>query len=234
MMFTDFKGIKEMGIICGGGLIICLIPMLTMLPVLLLRGQQNVIDHVQGDPSDRRARIENFWLRRPVWVAVVTLAWCVLSATQLPKFHFDYNLLNMQSEGLPAVETEHKLINSAAKSVLFAAVIATNLQHAAELEQRIKVLPSVFEVDSMTRFMNEDQSRKLEKIREIKRDLAPLRFLEPDRAPGSGSRHTVDEPPRSGRHPPPAHARRSRSQQPETRRLSASLLRRHWLHLRRA
>ncbi len=183
MMFTDFKGIREMGIICGGGLVICLIPMLTMLPVLLLRGQQNVIDHVQGDPSDRRARIENFWLRRPVWVAVITLAWCVLSATQLPKFHFDYNLLNMQSQGLPAVETEYKLINSAAKSVLFAAVIATNLQQAAELEERIRVLPSVFDVDSMTRFMNEDQSRKLERIREIKRDLAPLRFLEPDRAP---------------------------------------------------
>ena len=45
MAFTNFKGIQEMGIICGGGLLLCLIPMMTLLPVLLLRGRQNVIDH---------------------------------------------------------------------------------------------------------------------------------------------------------------------------------------------
>ena len=49
MGFTNFKGIQEMGIICGGGLLICLVPMMTMLPVLLLRGRQNVVDHEQGE-----------------------------------------------------------------------------------------------------------------------------------------------------------------------------------------
>ena len=34
MSFTNFKGIQEMGVICGGGLVICLIPMMTMLPVM--------------------------------------------------------------------------------------------------------------------------------------------------------------------------------------------------------
>ena len=48
MYFTNFKGIEEMGIICGGGLLLCLIPMMTLLPVLLLRGQQNVIDQASN------------------------------------------------------------------------------------------------------------------------------------------------------------------------------------------
>ena len=39
MMLTDFKGIQEMGVICGGGLLVCLVPMMTMLPVLLLKGR---------------------------------------------------------------------------------------------------------------------------------------------------------------------------------------------------
>jgi predicted RND superfamily exporter protein len=51
MALTDFKGIQEMGKICGGGLIICLIPMMTLLPVLLLRGRQNVIDHEHANLS---------------------------------------------------------------------------------------------------------------------------------------------------------------------------------------
>src|SRR6266404_867989 len=109
MALTDFKGIQEMGIICGGGLLICLIPMMTMLPVLLLRGRQNVIDHKQGDLEERRARIENLWLQRPVMVTVVTLCLCAAAATQLTRVHFDYNLLHMQSKGLPAVVFEEKL-----------------------------------------------------------------------------------------------------------------------------
>src|SRR2546425_7349320 len=80
MVLTDFKGIQEMGVICGGGLLVCLIPMMTMLPVLLLRGRQNVMDHVQGDPALRRARIESLWLDRPVWVTVLTLTLTALAA----------------------------------------------------------------------------------------------------------------------------------------------------------
>src|ERR1035437_2475446 len=101
--------------------------MLTMLPVLLLRGRQNVVDHEQGELAEKRARIENLWLQRPRWTAGFTLALCALAATQLHKVYFDYNLLNMQSKGLPAVEFEKELIDSTPKGVLFGAVVATNL-----------------------------------------------------------------------------------------------------------
>ncbi len=176
MILTQFKGIQEMGVICGGGLLICLVPMMTLLPVLLLKGQQNVIDHVQGGLDEHRARIENLWLQRPVAVVVVTLALCGLAATQLPKAYFDYNLINMQSEGLPAVEFEKKLLTSADKSVLFAAVIATNLPQALMLEQQITNLPAVASVDSITRFLTEDQSLKLALVKDIKRELASICF----------------------------------------------------------
>src|SRR5688572_5273813 len=108
MALTDFKGIQEMGIICGGGMLLCLIPMMTMLPVLLLkRGRQNVIDQKQAKEISRREKIENFWLRRPVTVALVVVGLCGAATYQARKVHFDYNLLNMQSEGLPAVVFEH-------------------------------------------------------------------------------------------------------------------------------
>jgi uncharacterized protein len=190
MAFTDFKGIQEMGIICGGGLLICLIPMMTMLPVLLLRGRQNVIDHQDGELAKNRARIENIWLKRPKAVIGITLIICVLAAIQIRRVHFDYNLLHMQSAGLPAVEFEEKLINAntvgtnnTAKSVLFGAVIATNLQEAIALERKLTNLPSVGGVESITRFLADDQSRKLQIIGEIKRDLADIRFQEQDTGP---------------------------------------------------
>ncbi len=183
MAFTNFKGIQEMGIICGGGLLVCLIPMMTMLPVLLLRGRQNVIDQEQGDIAERRARIERFWLDRPVAVTCVTAVLCGLAMTQINRVYFDYDLLHMQSAGLPAVEFEKKLIDSTPKSVLYAAVITSNLNQAVSWEQELTNLPTVSSIDSMTQFLTEDQSRKLEIIGEIKRALAPIRFQDPDPAP---------------------------------------------------
>src|SRR5881227_3866184 len=78
---AGFKAIKEMGIICGGGMVVCIVPMMTLLPVLLLRGRQNVLDQELGPvldrqaaaEFDRRARIENVWLRRPMIVIAVIL-----------------------------------------------------------------------------------------------------------------------------------------------------------------
>ncbi|MDW8307947.1 MAG: MMPL family transporter, partial [Verrucomicrobiales bacterium] len=195
MMLTDFKGIQEMGLICGAGLLICLVPMLTLLPVLLLRGRQNVLDHQLGERLSPRARIEQLWLRRPAAVLAVTVTLCALAALQFRRVYFDYNLLNMQSEGLPSVVFEEKLINAASpnpnggatngggRSVLFAAVITDSLEQALAVEERVRALPSVGEVDSIARFLTENQEQKLRLIGEIKQTLASLRFAPLDPRP---------------------------------------------------
>lgn len=188
MMFTDFRGIQEMGIICGGGLLVCLIPMMTLLPVLLLRGRQNVIDHTQATAPDPRERIERLWLQRPVLVIVLTVLTCAICATQFHKVYFDYNLLNMQSAGLPAVEFEEKLIDAASmtssetgtnangRSVLFAAVITDSIEQAVAMEKRLETLPAVAEVDSIAKFLAENPTGKLKLIGEIKESLAAIHF----------------------------------------------------------
>ena len=183
MGLTNFKGIQEMGVICGGGLLICLVPMMSMLPALLLRGRQNLVDHEKGEMAKKRAWIENLWLQRPALTAGVTLALCAAAATQLPKLYFDYNLLHMQSEGLPAVIYEEELINSTPKSVLFGAVTATNLQQAVALEQQLTNLPAVASIDSITSFLNENQTNKLAVVGDIKQEIASVRFGEPDLKP---------------------------------------------------
>ncbi|MBI3191931.1 MAG: MMPL family transporter, partial [Pedosphaera parvula] len=96
MTLTDFKGVQEMGLISGGGLLVCLIPMMTLLPVLLLRGRQNVLDHQPASQEDTRERIEQIWLQRPILVSVISLALTALALTQFSKVYFDYNLLHMQ------------------------------------------------------------------------------------------------------------------------------------------
>jgi len=182
MWFTRFKGIQEMGLICGGGLVVCFIPMMTLLPVLLLRGRQNVIDHEVGEPK-HRAKIENLWLRRPGLVLGVTIAVSVLAATQIPKVWFDYNLLKLQSTSLPSVQTEEKLIHSAGQSLLYGAVIADTARQAVDLERELTNLTAVASVQTMADYLIQNPTNKLKLIGDIKRVLAPLEFKRPDPAP---------------------------------------------------
>jgi len=184
MGLTNFKGIQEMGVICGSGLLLCLVPMLTLLPVLLLGGKQNVLDHagkfVEG--PDRRAQIEGIWLNRPIIVTVLIAVSCVLAATQLHKVYFDYNLLHMQSPNLTSVKTTDKLVHSG-QSLLFAAAIVDSAEAAVKLEQQITNLPTVGSVESMAGHLTEDQTAKLRLVGEIKQDLTTLNFDPPDERP---------------------------------------------------
>jgi uncharacterized protein len=183
MAWTDFKGIQEMGIICGAGMLLCLIPMMTLLPVLLLRGRQNVIDHTQGERLKRRAQIEQLWLSRPVHVVVATIVFSAVCVLQFRNVYFDYNLLNMQSKNLPAVVYEHKLIDSASKSVLFAAVVADTLEESKALIAKLEELPAVAGVDSMAEFLTQDQSEKLGLVRRIKQEAELIQFAPVDPSP---------------------------------------------------
>jgi uncharacterized protein len=179
MWFTRFKGIQEMGLICGGGLAVCFVPMMTLLPVLLLRGRQNVIDHEVGEPR-HRAQIENLWLKHPRTVLAATLVLCAIAATQIGKVRFDYNVLKLQSTSLPSVQTEEKLIHSAGQSLLYGAIVANTAPEAVQLEQQLTNLPAVASVQTMANYLVENPTNKLRLIGEIKHELAPLQFKPAD------------------------------------------------------
>jgi hypothetical protein len=188
MGLTDFKGIQEMGIISGGGLALCLIPMMTMLPVLLMRGKQNVIDHEVGKALEKRARIENVWLDRPGLVIGLTVTLCIAAATQIRNVRFDYNLLHMQSKGLSSVEFEKKLVLSG-QSVLYAAIMADSLAQAHHFEEIVSNLPAVSSVDGNDKgdaifdTFTSDQTAKLRMVGAIKDEVASLHFDPPDNRP---------------------------------------------------
>jgi hopanoid biosynthesis associated RND transporter like protein HpnN len=180
MALTRFRGIQEMGIISGGGLLLCLIPMLTALPVLLLGGRQNIRDHQIGPAGQRRLKIEILWLRHPFIVVTVTLLLCLGASLQFHKVSFDYDLLHMQNQALASVEYEKQLIKSAGASSLYGVVTADSAELAREYAERLKKLPAVAEVRSAADFLTDDQARKLELVRDIKQELEGIRFAHVD------------------------------------------------------
>lgn len=200
MSLTGFRGIAEMGLIAGGGLLICLVPMMTVLPVLLLRGRrQNLIDEKLGaeslreealesfeggsEPITVRARLERVWLDRPRTVLGVAAGLTLLCVPGLLRLRFDYNLLNLQSASLPAVVFEKKLLATADKSALYGAVLATNATEAVAVAARLRELSTVGSTETMARFVVEDARPRLERVRQVTNTAGTIRFSEPDRRP---------------------------------------------------
>ena len=181
MTLTHFKGIREMGLISGTGLLVCLVPMMTLLPLMLVWAHRGSADEsVPCQRVSRRARIEQLYLGHPRIVLICGVLFTVFTVVQLPRVRFDYNLLHLQTRGLPAVGMEHKLIESGSQSLLYCAVVADSLPRALELEAQIKALPSVSSVVSMVKYLTEDQDRKLALIRAIKREVAAIPLPELD------------------------------------------------------
>lgn len=183
MALTSFKGIREMGVISGCGLMLCLVPMLTALPVLLAQGAQNLRDRQIGPTGQRRLQIELLWLKHPLWVLGAMLLLCLGAALEIHHVRFDYDLLHMQSQSLPSVVYEKKLLRAGGASSLYGAVIADSLAQARSYEQRLKRLPAVADVRSVADFLEENQTEKLALARSIRAELAGIHFAPMDPKP---------------------------------------------------
>jgi hopanoid biosynthesis associated RND transporter like protein HpnN len=183
MILTDFKGVREMGLISGIGLLVCLVPMMTLLPLMLVRERTLPPDHRIRQSRGRRARLEQLWLKRPRLVLACGTILTVLAVARFPQLDFDYNLLHLQTRDLPSVNLEEKLMQSGSQSLLSAMSVATSLSHALELEKTMKALPSVASVNSMVRYLSGNQEGKLLSLREIKTRVGEIQIPSPDTNP---------------------------------------------------
>jgi uncharacterized protein len=198
IVLTNFKGMREMGLIAGSGVLVCLIPMLTLLPLFLARGKPDLPDqttrckHARPDPlvislpssihqlvaqptkKRPRAQIEQRYLKHPWLVLICGGLFTAFTILGVSRLQFDYNLLHLQSLDLPAVEVQKQLIRASSQSLLYCAVIADSLPQAVEWQRRISQLPSVARVISLVKYLTEDQERKLGLIREIKQQLGAV------------------------------------------------------------
>jgi hypothetical protein len=175
MGLSGFRGVTELGIIAGGGMLIATAGMMTVLPALLL------LVHRKGGAAPVPAqsagtRVEQLLLRRPY--LMLTLFGGITLAALVAAFavRFDYNVLNLQSKGLASVETELRLLHADVESTLFAAIVCDNLQQARDLQERLPKLPTVASVHSIAEMIPEEQEQKTKIIDGIRQALGTIHF----------------------------------------------------------
>ncbi len=144
---TDFRGAAELGIIAGGGLLLCLTAGYTALPAILTlfpgrqkTGAAGPRTAERTAPSSIQPKLGPRWLVAPaLWIAVLIIGVVKLA----PRTHFDPGLLNLQDPHAESVKLVHKL------QTWSAAVLSPDLGMLRKVRDAVQDAPTVASTDSI-------------------------------------------------------------------------------------
>jgi uncharacterized protein len=168
---TKFVGVSELGIIAGGGILLCCVAQLFVLPALI-----HVVDHTRWGKSAPAPLPIHSWvnpfLKLPKLMMIGGAVATAIAAIGMKDLWYDHNLLNMQPQGLESVELEHKLL-SEDQSMWYALSIGTR-QDLLERKEKFLKLESVERVEEIVSLMPADLEVKQPIIADINNRLGGL------------------------------------------------------------
>jgi len=187
VMLTDFRGMQELGLISGSGLLLSLLATLTFLPALVVLTEAHrpwvVVTGGRMFLTGAFTRL-GAWMERARW-PLLTLAGLLTLASLavLPTVSFDYNLLHLQARGTESVEWEKRIIKNSERSSWNALATAPTPAEAMRKAAALKALPAVESVESVASLIPEQQQERLELVRALQPLLHDLPPALPSPAP---------------------------------------------------
>jgi uncharacterized protein len=168
---TEFRGVAELGLIAGVGMLIAFVCTMTFLPAMIglcrPRGEPAEIGYRWAAPLDAAIRRR----RGPVLAAFAVLA--VSGVALLPLLRFDSDPLDTQNPHTEAMETLRDLMHSPLTNPFTIDIMAPNAAAARTLAARLATLPLVDGVESIWSFVPDHQKEKLAQIADAAMLLGP-------------------------------------------------------------
>ena len=182
LMFTEFRGLQELGIVSGIAILLAWVAMITVFPAALL-----IVDQRRGATAGRtmpramalehtRVPLVEHIARHPKMVLGVSVVLTILAIWGVTKVRFDYNLLNLQSKRTESVLWERRIIETAGRSGFAALASAATIEELRRKQEAFSKLPSVSEVDSALLLIPDEQGEKRKIIEEFAPLVAPVRI----------------------------------------------------------
>lgn len=180
---TAYKGVSELGLIAGTGMLVSLLISLTVVPALLTLWPLRLKPQSAGGSGQKLTRLL-FQLspRRRHLTRALTLVAGVASLLALPWVRFDYNPFNLRDPASESIATLNDLIAARTITPWTVTVLAPNGKTAEETAARIRKLPSVDKAVTVYDFVPPEQDKKLAMIDDLRLVLGP-EALDPPKAP---------------------------------------------------
>ena len=176
-VFTDFRGIAELGIVSAAGLFLCLVSALLVFPALVvLRDRHRPIRARPQLAPQARASILEAAFRRPALIVVGAVALTAGALLLTGRVHFDQNLLKLQAEQTEAVKFENLLLKDSGRSSWFAVSLAPSMEAGDARAADFRKLPEVSDVETISTYIPDDQAAKLNTLHALSAMLAPVKM----------------------------------------------------------
>ncbi len=156
---TAYKGVSELGLIAGAGMLIAFLTSITLLPALL--GLLNPPSEPVPLGYAALAPVDGFLERHRMAILIVT---GVVVAGGLPLLlwlRFDFNPINLRSPKVESVATYLELKSDPESGANDIGVLQPSLAAADQLGAKLRALPQVARVTTLTTFIPAGQQQKL-------------------------------------------------------------------------
>jgi hopanoid biosynthesis associated RND transporter like protein HpnN len=173
---TDYRGVSELGVIAGVGMLVAFIACITVLPALLTLlnppGEKEAVGYAFLAPVDR------FLETHRVPIIVGTLLLVIGGLPLLYFLHFDFNPLHLRNPNVESIATYLDLRKDPNTGANAINVLTPNEAAAKKVEEKLAKLPEVMRAMSLESFVPDDQPAKLKLIEAGARVINPA--INPD------------------------------------------------------
>jgi len=156
---TQYRGVSELGLIAGTGMIVAFVTSITVLPALLAvmrpGGERAAVGYAAFAPLDR------FLTHRRLGILAASSIIAIGSLMLLGKLTFDFNPINLRSARTESVATLLDLMKDPDTTPNTIEVLAATPAEAVALAGRLSALPEVNRAITLASFVPERQQEKL-------------------------------------------------------------------------
>jgi len=180
IMFADFRGVQELGLIASGGMLLSFFAVITFLPAFVTITEAHHPWTIEKNDRTLLSGLFASWgvlVGKRRWALLILAGICTLGELfALPHMSFDHNLLNLQAQGTESVEWEKRIIANSERSSRDALATAPTPEEAMRKAAAFEALPSVETVESVASLLPSDQDTRITLVRSLQpflQDLPP-------------------------------------------------------------
>jgi len=159
LMISRTKGISEMGLMLGCGIIIAMIVTLTFLPAILIL-RERVLEKLKiKNVKPKNIRFEfleklgNLLDKKPNTFLIIGSLITVFLFYRASNISFDYNMMNMEPKGIPSVVLQDSILEAFEMGTDFVMLSVESIEKSYEVSQKAKVMKTVGSVDDISTYL---------------------------------------------------------------------------------
>ena len=199
LIISSSRGMKELGIVTGTGLMAILLTTLLFLPVMLVfrerrldrqraKGKSKKV--IQRDISFRfLGNVAQSLGNHYIFTILAAIIITILLAWSGSKITFDQNYLNVEPEGLTSITLQDTVLEKFDLSMDYAMILADDVDESREVAKKLREMGSVATTEDISLYLpsKQEQENRIPHILEVKNAIqrAPIyRIIPPSAIPG--------------------------------------------------